>query len=411
MTDPFHVLVVDDDAAMRDSLRHLLTRGGWRVDTAARAQDAVARLHGLAPDVVLCDLKMPGMSGLDFVRAVAGPHCPPILMLSAHGDISTAVEAVQAGARGFLEKPHDPPKLIEALRSAAQDRRQAEQQMRIAARVAQGTDLDRVAAGHSAAAAQLRIAILDAAGSLAPVLIEGAVGTGRSAIARVVHDLSPRAGTPFVARAAGLNPGPIPTGGTLFLEGLDRCDDATQAQLALALPDGPRLIAALDEDRADRVMPDLRWRLATHVIRVPALRERPDDIAELFLAELDPAATRMQIDMPTLSADDLALLIAHSWPGNLRELRAVAERFAMRARHGTARIGHCLMSDEDRPPVPPTLREAVAAFERKLIARALTDHEGRMEDAADGLGIGRRTLNEKIVKLGIDKEALLRTGR
>ncbi|WP_308916112.1 sigma-54-dependent transcriptional regulator [Jannaschia sp. LMIT008] len=408
MTDaPLHVLVIDDDSAMRDSTRMLLTRAGWRVDTAARGADGIAATRSDPPDVVLCDLRMPGLSGLDVVQALRGPDAPPVVLLSAFGDIATAVEAVQAGAHGFLEKPCHPDALRSALDHAARTRRNGRHAATLRARMDGMSALDRIAHGGSTSATALRRGILDAAAATHPLTIEGPPGTRRAAIARAIHDNGPGPGADFAVLPADALPGAaVPAGGTVLLEGVDALDRAAQARLVPHLPHGLRLLCTVSEGHVATMLPDLRWRLAGHVLPVPALRDRPDDVVDLFLLEWGDLAP--DAPPPALDPDDLSLLIAHPWPGNLRELRAVAERAALQP-PGRGRVARAILAGTPDAPMAPTLREAVAAFERRLIGRALRAHDGRMDDVAAHLGLGRRTLNEKIVKLGLDKDRILGT--
>lgn len=152
---------------------------------------------------------------------------------------------------------------------------------------------------------------------------------------------------------------------------------------------------------------DLLFRLEGFAVTLPPLRARLDDIPLLANRFLQDFAASMGAAPPELTKDDMGLLMAHDWPGNVRELRNVAERFVFLSRMGDGRIADAMNGAADYATHRPGLREAVAAFERQMIARAIQDHSGRMDDAAAALGIGRRTLNEKIVKLGLDKDALL----
>jgi DNA-binding NtrC family response regulator len=161
-------------------------------------------------------------------------------------------------------------------------------------------------------------------------------------------------------------------------------------------------VKSLDADVRD----DLVFRLNTTSLNLPPLRERADDIGLLFAHYLGHYAQVYEVGSPEITAADFAALLAHEWPGNVRELRHVAERRVLDARRGRGSVAAALML-EDADDVPPTLREAVAVFERELIAKAVQAHGGRMDAVAESLGIGRRTLNEKIVKVGLDKDALL----
>jgi DNA-binding NtrC family response regulator len=143
------------------------------------------------------------------------------------------------------------------------------------------------------------------------------------------------------------------------------------------------------------------------VIDLPNLRSRPDDIPLLFAHFVQNFAELYETKVPEVTAEDMAVLIAHEWPGNVRELRNVAERYVLASRRGVGSVQSALRLHTDLVEIPTTLREAVAAFERTLIARAIRAQNGRMDDAAEALGIGRRTLNEKIVKLNLNKDELL----
>jgi DNA-binding NtrC family response regulator len=409
MTDGFTVLVIDDDSAMRDSSKLMLTRAGWSVTTVARAEEGLLHLRSERPDVVLSDLRMPGMSGLDFVRALQGLPAPPILLLSAFGDVGTAVEAVRAGARGFLEKPCDPKSLLDALTDAATAHRTSERSKVIKERLLGLSDLDRITFGGSQAAAHLRRAIHQIAASDHPVAIEGAPGTEKARVAAAIHDLSARRDAPFTSLTASeiLDGGAVADSGTVFIEGIERLPLDRQAHLSSCLPTKARLLSGVPDGSAALLDPQLRWRIAGDVLHIPSLRQRPDDIVDLFLLELVDRLEQADHPVPSLGAEDLALLIAHPWPGNRRELRAVAERFRAGHLHGSSTVASAILGKTEVQPSSSTLREAVAAFERRLIRQALLDHAGRMDDVAHDLGVGRRTLNEKIVKLGLDKAEIL----
>jgi len=149
------------------------------------------------------------------------------------------------------------------------------------------------------------------------------------------------------------------------------------------------------------------FRLDGFSLELPPLRERRDDIAMLAMRFMQEYATRNNIDPPEIDEDDLAVLMSHEWPGNVRELRNLIERHVMMARHGMGALHEAFLNEGGETAQRSGLREAVAAFERQMISKAIQTHAGRMDDVAKDLGIGRRTLNEKIVKLGLDKDSLL----
>ncbi len=440
---PFSILVIDDDRSMRQSLAELLEAAGWQVTTVARASAGLERLDALRPDVILSDVRMPGMSGLELLD-VLPPEAPPLVLISAHGDIPMAVKAMQDGAYSFVEKPYEPRRLLAILRHAAEQHRMQQSNARLKARLFELSGLDRVLLGQSAPVVQLRQDILDLADTGTAVLIIGETGTGKELAARALHDLGPNADAPFLAlNCAALSAGTFEaemfgvaggpggrllaaSGGTLFLDEICSCPLDVQAKLLRVIEDKQilpvggqmpvpvnfRVVTATNEDvdlavTEGRLRKDLLFRLNTMVLTLPPLRQRRDDLTLLTTYFLEKFAMLYETAVPEITQDDLAVLLAHEWPGNVRELRSICERRVLAARRGGGSMASAIRIDQHPDDVPDTLREAVAAFERELIGKAIKAHEGRMDAAAEALGIGRRTLNEKIVKLGLDKSALL----
>lgn len=438
----FRVIVVDDDAAMRDSLEDLLLAADWTVETASRALAALDRLNPFQPDVVLSDVRMPDLSGLDLLERVRGVDRPPVVLISAHGDIPMAVEAVRGGAYTFIEKPYEPHRLLQVLRHAAEQHRMTQAAERMRARLAKLSGLDRVLLGDTPEVRELRDTVIDLAAAPAPVLLLGETGTGKELVARALHDLGPTSDGPFVAlNAASIDPqsveralfGGVETpgrlreadGGTLFLDEVCSCPEPTQAKLLRALETGRvetagreeatvrfRLVSASNREpeaavREGKLRADFLYRVNALIVRLPPLRRRLDDVPFLFRYFLDHYARLYELEPPSLANDDLAALLTHRWPGNVRELRHVAERRVLAARRGRGSVAEAIAPDQPIEDVPATLREAVASFEREIIGRAVRSHGGRMDAVAEALGIGRRTLNDKIVKLGLDKDEWL----
>ncbi|MCF6301861.1 MAG: sigma-54 dependent transcriptional regulator [Devosiaceae bacterium] len=448
------VLIVDDDREMRESLIHLLQRAGWQVDAARRGQDAIELLGklsagGSGPDVILSDVRMPGMSGLELLEKLKCEKLtlpePPIVLISAHGDIPMAVKAMQFGAYSFIEKPFEPTRLLRVLKNAANLHQKNLLNERLRARLFDLSGLDRILLGKSEVITSLRESILDLCDVDAPVMLLGETGTGKDLVARALHDLGPRAGGPFVA----VNCATIPLerfeasmfgtvggargifvnadGGTLFLDEVGTAPIELQAKLLRAIEtqeftmlgaDAPtrvniRVVSASNERlehavEEGRFRQDLFFRLNNVVLSQPPLRERREDILLLYSHFSSQQAELYEILVPETNAEDIAALMSHDWPGNVRELRHVAERRVLAARRGRGSVAEAIQREGEADEVPETLREAVAAFEKQLIGQAIKAHEGRMDVAAEALGIGRRTLNEKIVKLGLRKEELFR---
>lgn len=427
----YRILVIDDDHMMRNSLVDLIEAAGWHAKALSRATDAERWIAQFQPDVILSDVRMPEMSGLDLLRALDGP--PPVVLISAHGDIPTAVEAMNLGAYSFIEKPYDPKRLLLVLTHAADQYRMQMDNSRLKKRVQELSGLDRIILGQTPDMRRLRDTIVMVAGSDASVLIRGETGTGKDLVARALHDISNRCDGPFIAiNAAQITASQLPliarnvSGGTLFLDEICACPIDAQISL-LRLIEGKevldpelgrpelvdlRIVAATNEDTdqavaQSRLRQDLLFRLDGFGLTLPPLRARLDDVTLLMTRFLQDAAARYNCAPPDLSEADIAALMAHDWPGNVRELRHVADRRMIYAQQGVGTIQDAITGDMGQTQTRPGLREAVAAFERQMIGKAIQVHGGRMDDAAHALGIGRRTLNEKIVKLGLDKNALL----
>ncbi len=429
----FHVLIIDDDKEMRQSLVHLLSRTGWRVSELDTAEKAERKIAEVLPDVILSDVRMPRRSGLDLLHSLQGQNAPPIVMISAHGDIQMAVESIQDGAYSFLEKPFDPRRLLGILEHAAKQHKLQENTDRLRERLSAQAGLNRILLGDTDVVKHLRDDIVDFAGLETNVMILGATGTGKELVANALHNLSARSDKRFVPiNCARLDPAGFDSifaqanGGTLFLDEFTTASTEVQAMLLRIVETQEitsavtgeqkqlniRYISATNENIDDAISQkvlrqDLYHRLNTLILELPKLQDRKDDIALLFEHFIGRHAEVYEIDPPKQTAADISALLSHKWAGNIRELRNVAERCVLAARRGGGSVMDALRITDDSDDMPENLRGAVAAFEKQLIGRALQAHRGRMDDTAEALGIGRRTLNEKIVKLGLDKEKLL----
>lgn len=439
-----HILVIDDDSAMRDSLKTLLQSHGFTVDLRASARDCVTTLDAGDIDTVLCDVRMPGMTGLDLLKQLGPDPAVPLVLMSAHGDIAMAVQALHDGAFTFFEKPFEPKHLLKVLDRTVDYGRLKRREGRLRQRLGELVKLDRLLLGESEAIVQLRDRVIDIADSAANVLIIGETGTGKELVSRGIHDMSSRADGPFVAINCALastgkfdatlfgerdHPDALfqqADGGTLFLDEVDAMPLSLQAQVLRTLETGEflplgaahpqksdfRLISAAGlrlEERVERAefRADLLFRINTVTLELPPLRSRGEDIVLLYHHFLAHFAALYEVELPETRVEDIATIMTHPWPGNVRELRSVCERQILLSKRGGASLSQVLDFADAADGMPETLREAVATFERQIIAKSLLEHEGRMDDVATALGIGRRTLNEKIVKLGLDKDAIL----
>lgn len=425
------ILIIDDDKFMRNSLVDLMDAAGWVSKALARATETARWIDQFQPDVVLTDVRMPEMTGFELLQTLE--RAPPIVLISAHGDIPTAVEAMNHGAYSFVEKPYHPKRLLLILSHAAEQHQMRKRNARLKERLQQLSGLGRVLLGQTPEMHRLRETISMVAGSDAAILVQGETGSGKDVVAQAVHDLSVRCDAPFVAiNVAQINAGNLPriarsaVGGTLFLDEICGCQMDLQPSLLRLVEKGEvldpdaglcehadlRIVAATNEDPEiavahGRLRKDLLFRLRGFELHLPSLRARPDDIPLLMLRFLQEFSAIHVTEVPELADADIAVLLAHDWPGNVRELRNIAERAVMMSKQGLGSVQEALAGAALDPASRPGLREAVAAFERQMISKAIKAHAGRMDETADALGIGRRTLNEKIVKLGLDKDALL----
>jgi DNA-binding NtrC family response regulator len=438
------VLIIDDDRDMRVSLAHLLDSAGYETFVANSGQEGLDTLKTKTPDVILSDVRMPEMNGLEFQRKAREISHVPVVLISAHGDIPMAVSALQDGAYSFVEKPFEPRRLLGILKNAVRLKRLEDSASFLQGRLAELTDLEQILVGSSPQIKAVRDLTFDFAASQASVLILGETGTGKELVARALHDLGASTTAPFVA----INCAAIPPerfeetvfgtpddpkglmsqadGGTLFLDELGSMPYETQAKILRAIETKQyrrigetevhgvelRVISAASDQISQMVVDktfreDLLFRLNTLIIELPSLADRGDDVLLLFRHYLQRLSQLYELPVPRLTNDDISALMAYDWPGNVRELQNVAERRVLAERRGSGSVRHAISRDASMHLFPGTLREAVAAFERELIGRAIYDEAGRMDDVAVSLGIGRRTLNEKIVKLGLDKDAIL----
>lgn len=438
------VLVIDDDSQMRVSLAHLLESVGYEATVVKSAQEGLDAIAKVAPDVIISDVRMPDTDGLEFQLKAREVSRVPVILISAHGDIPMAVTALQNGAYSFVEKPFNPRRLLGILKNAIRLKRLEDSTIVLQDRLAELTDLERILIGNCEQIGIVRDLIFDFAVSKANVMILGDTGTGKELVARALHDLGASATAPFVAvNCAAIPPerfeetvfgtSDVPhglmqqaDGGTLFLDELSSMPMETQAKILRAIESKQfqrigeaeiqsvkiRVISAASDQIEQRVAEkafreDLLFRLNTLVIDLPSLAARGEDVLLLARHYIQRHSQLYDLPTPQLTNDDMSALMSHDWPGNVRELQSVTERFVLGQRRGGGSIRMAIAKQTAPQVFPTTLREAVAVFEREVISRAIQEENGRMDDVAASLGIGRRTLNEKIVKLGLNKEAIL----
>jgi two-component system, NtrC family, response regulator HydG len=436
---PARVLVADDDPEMVSLLERHLVAEGFSVVTAGGGPECIQAVEREDWDVVLTDLVMGDRSGMA-VLAAAQRSRPTtrVLLMTAFGSIETAIEAMRLGAYDYLTKPFKLAEVTLAVQRAVEDRRLRSENERLRAEVERDQGLGRIL-GDSAAIRALREQVRSLADSDASVLLLGESGSGKELVARAVHWASARRGAPFVPVNCGAIPEPLLeaelfghdkgafTGadrsrrglfaaanrGTLFLDEIGDVPLSLQVKLLRAVEDRSirpvgstetiqldiRVISATNRDlaalvREGRFREDLYYRLAVLPLRVPALRERPDDIPRLAARFLEAAAGRLG-KPPTAFADDaLAWMTSHRWPGNVRELQNVVERAAVLAKGPVVALSDLALDFTVTGPLS-SLRPTLDELERQYIRQVLAEAGGDKVVAARILGVSVRTLQRK----------------
>jgi len=438
------VLFVDDDNVLREVLRRELEDFGCEVHAFAAPQPALEHVAREPVDVALIDLRLPGMDGLELLRRLrAAEESLPVVMLTGHGAVREAVEAMRLGAHDFLTKPVSLEALEHTLRRACNERDLLEENRRLR-RLA---DTDVVAPeilGDSPGVQSLRELIARVAPSSAPALVLGESGTGKELVARALHAHGPRAARPFVVVHCGAIPEALietelfghergaftgaerrraglfeaAHGGTLFLDELGELPLAVQPVLLRALQFGEvravggnraqkvdvRVVAATHRDllaevEAGRFREDLYYRLATLVVSVPPLRERPGDIEQLARTLLVREARKLGRVL-TLAPAALERLARHEWPGNVRELENAVTRLATLCEGPEVGAADVERLVERRRQAGngalPTLD--IEELERLAVHAALAKHGGNKRAAAAELGVSPKTLYSKLAR-------------
>ena len=438
------IAIVDDEKDMRQSISQWLALSGYDTETFASAEEALGTVGADYPGIVISDIKMPGMDGIQLLRKLMGSDSAlPVIMITGHGDVPMAVEAMRIGAFDFLEKPFNPDRMSDLAKKATNARRLTLDNRALRRELGDGTQMMRKLIGTSPAMERLREDILDLGQADGHVLIDGETGTGKTLVAHALHAVGSRAGKKFVLiSCAAMDEdtlirrlfGPMQPddmrlpaveearGGTLVLEDIEALSDAAQARLLTMIndqgtPPETRIVAICnlqDEGRTckDALRPDLYYRLAALKITAPPLRNRGEDILTLFTALADQFADEYGCDAPQVSAQEAAQLLQAPWPGNVRQLINLAERAVLQSRRGTGTIASLLMSDHDEmQPVMTTegkpLKEYVEAFERMLIDNTMRRHRGSIASVMEELCLPRRTLNEKMAKYGLQRSDYL----
>ncbi|MEO6360626.1 MAG: sigma-54 dependent transcriptional regulator [Sphingomicrobium sp.] len=447
------VLVVDDEADIRDLVSGVLEDEGYAVRTAGDSTAALSAIEDRRPSMVLLDVWLQGsrLDGLQLLEEIKRRDTSiPVLLISGHGNLDTAVAAVRAGAIDFIEKPFEAERLLYLVRRATETEALRRENANLRMQTGQDDQLN----GSSVPINTVRATLKRVAPTGSRVMITGPAGVGKEIAARTIHNWSPRAAAPFIVLSAAVmspdrveeelfgsetegvaRPGLLEQahGGTLFLDEIADMPLTTQGKILRVLTDqsfnrvgGQRAVKVdvrilsgtsrnlADEIAAGRFREDLFYRLNVVPVRIPPLRDRREDIPELANHFLARFAAGRRLPTPTLSGEALAALQAHDWPGNVRQLRNIIERTIILAssdlkvievdllppevieHQGTAGVSSATMSIMGSP-----LREARESFEREYLKIQIRRFSGNISRTASFIGMERSALHRKLKALGI----------
>ncbi|WP_422384496.1 sigma-54-dependent transcriptional regulator [Roseibium album] len=440
--DQATVLLIDDEEALRGSLSQGLELTGQDVFASGRPESALERINRDFYGVLVTDIRMPGTDGFQVMKnAFEIDPALPVVLITGHGDVPLAVEAMRAGAYDFLEKPFSVAHLASVVERALDKRRLVLENRKLREDLADRTGLESRLVGRTPAMDLLRKNVMALAATDADILILGETGSGKEVVARALHDEGPRKDKPFVALNCGALPAEIieselfghekgaftgasgqrigklehAHGGTVFLDEIESMPLELQVKLLRvietrtierlgsnkAIELDVRFVAATKEDleaagKAGRFRLDLFYRLNVVNVEIPPLRDRIEDIPLLFRHLAVEARARYRREIPDIGELYLADLIARDWPGNVRELRNVADRFV---------LGLEQQSDPQSSN-GSSLFEQIATYERALIAAELKRNGGVIKPTYENLGLSRKALYEKMRKYGLGKDEI-----
>jgi len=428
---------------LRISSKQSLELDGYEVEcfeSADRGLDLISRTF---EGIVISDIRMPGLDGMEFMKkALEIDPDLPVVLITGHGDVPLAVEAMRAGAYDFIEKPFAAKHLMSVAARALEKRSLTLENRALRSAIGDGDDLEARLTGRTGAIDGLRRQIRAVAKTDADVLIVGETGTGKEIAARALHDLSERSDKPFVAINCAALPADLieselfgheqgafagamrarfgkfehAQGGTIFLDEIESMPLSLQVKLLRVIQDRAivrlgsnepvaldvRFIATskldLEKEAAEgRFRADLLYRINVVTLHVPALRDRPEDVPRIFLELLAEAAARYHRDPPEVSSAVLADLAKSDWPGNVRELRNAADRFLL----GLSTNG----DEQDGEAEQQNLADRMAEFEKNAISATLIANGGRLKPTYEALGLSRKSLYEKMQKYDLQRDA------
>tara|TARA_B100000787_G_scaffold83715_1_gene61625 strand:+ start:454 stop:1785 length:1332 start_codon:yes stop_codon:yes gene_type:complete len=437
------IVIIDDDQEVASALSEMLELEGFTVAVFYSAEQALQTLNVNSPAIILSDVRMPKMGGLSLLGQIQKLDSSlPVILMSGHGDIPMAINAMEKGAHYFLEKPLDPEKLVSLLNQASQQRRLVLESRTLQKDLKQLSGIEKFIIGKSEAIMSIRQSVLALSQVNVDTIIYGDTGSGKDVVAQALHLYSPRRDKRFVAINCGgmseslieselfghevgsftgankLHIGKIEAanGGTLFLDEIESMPLSVQIKLLRVLQD--RCIERLGSSQPINVKmtviaaskdnlvtlsneglfrKDLFYRLNVASISIPSLRQRRGDILPLFLHYAEQACARYNKKMPELSPQYTDSMLSHNWPGNVRELKNAADRFI---------LGITEISGNTTPELDENMNgydERMDQFERQLLEEGLRTGNGQIKETAELLNMTSKTLYRKMKKHSLDK--------
>ena len=437
------IVIIDDDQEVASALSEMLELEGFTVAVFYNAEHALQTLNTDSPAVILSDVRMPKMDGLSLLGQIQKlDRSLPVILMSGHGDIPMAINAMEQGAHYFLEKPLDPEKLVTVLHQASQQRCLVLESRTLQQNLNQLSGIEKFIIGKSDSIISIRQSVLALSQANVDTIIYGDTGSGKDVVAQALHLYSPRREKRFVAINCGgmseslieselfghevgsftgankLHIGKIEAanGGTLFLDEIESMPLSVQIKLLRVLQERSiervgssksihvkmTVVAASKDDLvalSDKGLfrKDLFYRLNVASISLPGLSQRKDDILPLFLHYAEQACVRYSKKMPVLSPQYTNSMLSHSWPGNVRELKNSADRFIL----GITESNSCATPELEDSTI--NYDERMDQFERQLLEEGLRTGNGQIKETAELLNMTSKTLYRKMKKHLLDK--------
>lgn len=457
------ILIVDDTPENVELLSVLLERNNWPYDAVDSGPAALAMFEKNRYDLVLADLMMPQMNGIELLEKIKAlwPGTD-VVIVTAYGSVPTAIEAIKKGAHSYLLRPFEPDEVALLIKKIFEIQRIRSENVMLREELSRMYDQDAIV-GKSFAMKKVFQLLETVAQTNSTVMIQGESGVGKELIARALHNKSPRAGNPFIKVSCAALPEPLLeselfghekgafTGavatrkgrfeladkGTLFLDEIGEISQSVQVKLLRAVQElefervggsqtiktNTRIITATNKNLAEEVKKgafreDLYYRLNVITIEIPALRERTEDIPSLAYHYLEKYRTDMNKDVSSISDEALAVLTRYAWPGNVRELQNAIERAVVLTRNQMIELADLpenIRPEVERTHIPPVdaetiipLRQARSVWEKKYIEAALARHNGNISRTAQAIELARKNLQEKIKQYEIDTSRFTR---